>query len=185
MKVQTNIFRAHASLRKPFLPLLIGLLMMLMSGVLMAQPRPVLPPGPLVPGVLRGVPMPFRGPVDVRMMVIHANNDVEGYDEAIKPLERHLGFLNYRGYRLLFKNDMSLTPRNTRSLGLFDGKVIEVTLNSATEEKAVLRVRMFNPQQPDGVALDTTVSVVRKGTFFIGGPRYQKGVLLLPITAWY
>lgn len=182
MKVHMNIFRTRQSLRKSFLPMLLWLLLLGMSAGVMAQPRPVLPPGPLRGGPIQ---LPFRGQVDVRMMVIHANNDVEGYDAEIKPLERHLGFLNYKGFRLLFRNDMSLTPRTTRSLGLFDGKVIEVTLNSANEEKAVLRVRMFNPQQPSGVALDTTVSVVRKGTFFIGGPRYQGGVLLLPITAWY
>lgn len=125
------------------------------------------------------------GPVEVKMMVIHATNAIKGMDREIEPLSRHLGFLNYSGYRLLFRNDMGLMPLTTRSMGLFDGKVIEVTLNSVTPEKAVLRVRMFNPRQPDGVALDTTVSVVRKGTFFIGGPRYEGGVLLLPITAWY
>lgn len=152
-----------------------------------AQPRPLGGPGLPAPGTLApGMrTLPHRGPVDIRMMVIQASNTVEGYAPEIQHLQRHLAFLNYKGFRLMFRNDMQLMPAATRSLGLFDGKVIEVTLNSATQEKAVLRVRMYNPQQPSGVALDTTVSVVRKGTFFIGGPRYEDGVLLLPITAWY
>jgi len=119
------------------------------------------------------------------MMVIHATNSAEGYDPAIRSLQRHLSFLNYRGFRLLFKNEMMLRNHTTRSLGLFDGKVLEVTLKSATQEKVVLGVKMYNPKTPSGVSLDTTVSVSRRGTFFVGGPRHEDGVLLLPITAWY
>lgn len=164
---------------------MVGLVVGLVSVSAPASAQP-LPPRVAGPG-LRGpaLPLPVKGPVDIRMMVIHANNESNGYDKEIANLERHLAFLNYKGFRLLFRNDMMLMPRATRSLGLFDGKVIEVTLNSVTAEKATMRVRMYNPQQPNGVALDTTVSVVRKGTFFIGGPRYEGGVLLLPITAWY
>lgn len=128
---------------------------------------------------------PYRGKVQVKMMVIHATNSSTGFDPAIKNLQSQLGFLNYKGFRLLFKNEMSLETESTRSLGLFDGKVIEVTLNSATQEKVEMRVRMYNPASPGAVSLNTTVSVSRRGTFFIGGPKYQDGVLLLPITAWY
>jgi hypothetical protein len=108
-----------------------------------------------------------------------------GFDPPIRHLARHLSFLNYRGFRLLLKNEMMLRTKATRSLGLFDGKVIEVTLDSATQEKLVLRIKMYNPKVPKGVTLDTTVSVARRGTFFVGGPRYLDCVLLLPITAWY
>ncbi len=140
----------------------------------------VVPPHP--PAVRRG---PFRRPVEIRMMVIHASNAFVGYDRAIVHLKRHLAFLNYRGFRLLFQNEMMLRPGTTRRMGLFDGNTIEVTLKSATWQRAELRVRMFNRARPATPLLDTVVLVSRRGTFFVGGPRYNGGVLILPITAWY
>ena len=141
--------------------------------------RVVPPPAPI------GRRGPFRRPVEIRMMVIHASNAFVGYDRAIVGLKRHLAFLNYRGYRLLFQNTMMLRPGTTRSMGLFDGNTIEVTLKSATWERAELRVRMFNRTRPSVPILDTVVLVSRRGTFFVGGPHYNGGVLILPITAWY
>lgn len=144
--------------------------------------RPPLSTGAASAATRRG---PLRRPVEIRMMVIHASNAFTGYDRGIIQLKRHLSFLNYRGFRLLFQNEMMLRPGTTRRLGLFEGNTIEVTLNSATWERAVLHVRMSNPSRPAGAFLDTVVSVTRRGTFFVGGPRYNGGVLILPITAWY
>ncbi len=138
------------------------------------------PPPP--PAARRG---PFRRPVEIRMMVIHASNDFVGYDRAIVHLRRHLAFLNYRGFRLLYQNEVLLRPGATRRMGLFDGNTIEVTLKSATWERAELHIRMFNRSRPSVALLDTIVLVTRRGTFFVGGPRYNGGVLILPITAWY
>ena len=148
------------------------------SSIQVAQ-RVVPPPPPV------GRRGPFRRPVEIRLKVIHASNAFVGYDRAIVGLKRHLAFLNYRGYRLLFENTMMLRPGTTRRMGLFDGNTIEVTLKSATWERAELRIRMFNRARPTVPLLDTVVLVSRRGTFFVGGPRYNGGVLILPITAWY
>jgi len=128
---------------------------------------------------------PYRGPVEIRMMVIHASNDYNGFEPAIRHLQRHLNFLAFRGYKLLFESSMSLRRSATRSLGLFDGKVVEITLLESTQRQVQLKIRMYHPRSPNGVMLNTIVSVKRRGTFFVGGPRYRGGVLLLPITAWY
>ena len=62
------------------------------------------------------------------------------------------------------------------------GRSVRLTLLSKTADKARVRVRIKGKQK---VILDTTVSIRRNGFFMVAGPKYDGGVLVLPIFARY
>lgn len=128
-----------------------------------------------------------QGPqqVEVRLMVIQATNSKTGYDPRVEKYRPQLAFLSYKGFDLLMEEKISLKLGETKTVGLFEGKTVEATLVSATDSRVNLRLRLLKADASKGATLDTTVTVPRKGTFFVGGPKHKEGVLILPVTAWY
>ena len=128
-----------------------------------------------------------QGPqqVEVRLMVIQATNSKTGYDPRVEKYRPQLAFLSYKGFDLLMEEKISLKLGETKTVGLFEGKTVEATLVSATDSRVNLRLRLLKADTSKGATLDTTVTVPRKGTFFVGGPKHKEGVLILPVTAWY
>ena len=57
-----------------------------------------------------------------------------------------------------------------------------IELLSKEDSKARMRVVMARGAEK---LLDTTLSVNRNGTFIVAGPKYQGGILVLPLTARY
>ncbi len=144
-----------------------------------AQVRPALrrPPPP------RSRRAPEAQRVRVKLMAVHASNALKGIAPELRRFQRQLAVLNYRGFRLLFTKNLTLRPGSPRSVGLMNGRSAELTLQSLTSTAAILRLRLFSPPAPRGVAVDTIVTVPRNRTFFLAGPRYDGGILILPISA--
>jgi hypothetical protein len=164
------------------LPRLIALLALFLvflvgarSSEVMAQPRanPVSPP------------TAYRsegGKVSVRLLVVAATDSHKGIDPRLQSLAKHLNFLRYQGYDLLNSYNASLGSDSDVTFTIEGGRRVTVNLLKKTPDKAQFRVQMFNQ---GGKLLDTTLSVNRNGTFIVAGPRYNDGILILPLQVSY
>lgn len=147
-------------------------------------PQVQAPPPPSMIGSVNNIDM-YNGPVQIQFMVIKASNGITGYDPAIRHLRRHLSILNYQGFQLLYESAVTLKQGIPKRVELVDDRTFEITLQNVNKDQVLLDIKFFNPNQPSSVSLNSNVTVARRGTFFVGGPHYNDGVLLLPITAWY
>ena len=125
---------------------------------------------------------PAGDQVKVQVMVVHATDGKDYVDPKLAKLERHLEFLKYSSYEVLKTESDSLRQDKSTSFSIEGGRKVTVTLLGKDDSKARLRVQMY---KADKKLVDTTVSVKRGATFVVAGPKYQGGMLLLPITAKY
>jgi hypothetical protein len=159
------------------LPWLIALLALFLVGAhspdAMAQSRPANPP------------TAYRneaGKVSVRLLVVAATDSHQGIDPRLQSLAKHLNFLRYKGYDLLNSYNASVGADSDVTFTIEGGRRVTVTLLKKMPDKAQFRVQMFNQ---GGKLLDTTLSVNRNGTFIVAGPRYNDGILILPLQVSY
>ena len=59
---------------------------------------------------------------------------------------------------------------------------VKVTLLDKEDQDVRVRVEITGQS---GKLLDTTVKINRGGTFIVAGPKYQDGMLILPLRASY
>lgn len=123
--------------------------------------------------------------VQVDLMIVYASNEKKGFDPRVARFRNQLQILSYTGFDVLSQESFSLDMGETKKTTLFEGRVVETTLVDGTDKRVHLRMRLLKPSEGETVLLDTTVTVPRKGTFFVGGPSHQRGVLILPVTATY
>ncbi len=160
--------------------------------VMMAPALMVLAVGSTVPDVAQAqqrqptrnqptkAPVPNR--VGVEVMVVHATQKETKVDPRLKNIMRQLRFTNFKGFKLLQEQDTVLTDGNDTTISIAGGRKLKVRLLSHNASQAKLQIRMMK----DGSKiLDTTVSIKRGMAFLIGGPNFQGGKLILPITVDY
>jgi len=134
-------------------------------------------PAPTAPAK---APVPNR--VGVEVMVVHATQKEATVDPRLKGVMRQLRFTNFKGFKLLQEHDAVLTDGGDTSLAVAGGRKLRVRLLSHNGSQAKVQIRMMK----DGnKILDTTVTIKRGMAFLIGGPNYQGGKLILPITVNY
>lgn len=120
--------------------------------------------------------------VQIQLMVVHAQEGETFVDPKLTMIEKHLSFLNYDSYRVKGTNRSNLSKGESARFDVEGGRQVEITLVECNPDKVKLKIEMF---KADKKLVDTTVSVNRGSTFIVAGPKYQDGILLLPITATY
>lgn len=120
--------------------------------------------------------------ISVEMMVVHATDSKPGVDPRLSKLSSSFRYFKYQGYWLLATQSASIGMGASTTFTVEGGRKVKVTLVSADESRARVRVEMSNK---DGKLLDTTVSINRNGTFIVAGPKYEDGILMLPLKASY
>ncbi len=144
----------------------------------------------------RPTPVPARAPatgaatsqkpatsrVDVQISVVHATDSESGIDPRLSALASSFRYFKYKGYRLLSTQEADVSVGEDHSFPIAGDRRLKVTLISRDDTRARVRVEMTSD---DGKLLDTTVSINRGGTFIVAGPRFQDGILMLPVRADY
>jgi hypothetical protein len=125
---------------------------------------------------------PVAEKVGVEVMVVHGSDAYERVDPALKSVMQHLRFLNFRGFKLLDRQQKTLGIGDRRAFDITGERTVRVELLARDARQAKLRVQMFNQR---GKILDTTVSIHRNKSFMVAGPKHEDGVLVLPLTARY
>ena len=120
--------------------------------------------------------------VQLQVLVVHATDSYEGVDPRIKALTSSFRYFKYKGYKLLSTQDAQVAINETANFPIAGGRKVKVTLLSMDEARAKLRMEINNNE---GKLFDTTVNINRDGTFIITGPRYEDGILMLPVRASY
>ena len=153
--------------------LFLSLSLLLIAGPVLAQPA--------VPATTQ-TSVAFSRPVSIQMLVVHATDSKPGLDARLESLKNAFGYFKYKGYWLLSAQQNSVSVGDSTTFTVEGGRRVKVTLVSVDEQRARVRVEMSNK---DGKVLDTTVSISRNGTFVVAGPRYEDGILMLPLRASY
>jgi hypothetical protein len=118
----------------------------------------------------------------MELMVVHATDSRPGVDPRLASLASSFRYFKYQGYWLLSTQRSPVGVGDGATFSVEGDRRVKVTLVSVDEERARVRVEMSNR---DGKLLDTTVSINRNGTFIVAGPKYQDGILMLPLRASY
>ena len=126
---------------------------------------------------------PRANQVDVRMMVVYATETHSNVDSRLVSLTRYLSHMRFTGYELLETKSTGLGPNGSETFSIQGGRQMTVTLLSKDENRVRMRVQITAGR--GSKLLDTTMSVNRNGTVIVAGPRYQEGILVLPLTVRY
>jgi hypothetical protein len=124
---------------------------------------------------------PAAGKVGLELKVVHATNSGQ-VDPQLRGVMDNFKFTRFNGFKLLDTQNAKLGPGQDATFALAGGRKIKVTLVSRDARAAKVRVVMTNAQ---GKLLDTTVSIHRNRAFFIAGPDYDGGKLVLPVSVRY
>lgn len=143
-------------------------------------PRPA-PPRP-APAATTTSPSRAPGKVGLQVLVVHATDSTEGVDPRIKGLESSFRYFKYKGYTLLSTEKADVGVDDTASFSIAGNRKVKVTALSIDDARTKLHVEIL---AGDSKLFDTTVNINRGGTFIISGPKYQDGILMLPVRATY
>ena len=122
------------------------------------------------------------GKVNIEVMVVHASNAHNRVDPALQPVMQHLRFTNFKGFKMLSKEESGIGPSQDHTYSVAGGRRLKVRLLERDAKRAKIRIEMFNAKNK---ILDTTVSIHRNKSFMVAGPKHEGGVLVLPLTARY
>ena len=150
---------------------------------------PVRPPPPrgvvTLPDAVQhqGRTAPRGNKVTVGMMVVHATDRHSNVDGRLGSLTRYLSHMRFTGYELLETRSVQLGANGSETFTIQGGREVTITLLSRDDNRVRMRVQILAGK--GGKLLDTTLSVNRNGTFIVAGPKYNEGILVLPLTASY
>lgn len=120
--------------------------------------------------------------VDIQLMVVHAQQGEPYVDPKLRSIERHLQMLRYDSFKVLQSDRSTVAPTKAANFTVQGGRKVTVTLLDVNDKAARVRVEVF---KQGSKLVDTTVSINRGSTMMVAGPRYEEGILILPITASY
>ena len=120
-------------------------------------------------------------PVAVDVGVVVASNEGTTTDPALASIRNQLhSMFTYSSYRMVDRLKRTLNVGETGDFRLPGNRSMRVTPVPAKENKVRLAVQVMEGERN---LLTTTLGLSRGGMVLVGGPSYQKGVLILIISA--
>ena len=120
--------------------------------------------------------------VRIQLWSVHATREGDRVDAELGDMAKHLSSLQYGSLSLLKKDAASLSVRGAKKFEIVGDRSVRVVVLERNSMRVRTRVQMYDAR---GVVLDTTVAIRRNGFFIVAGPRYNGGMLVLPIFARY
>lgn len=120
-------------------------------------------------------------PVAVDVGVVVASNEGSTMDPALSSIRDKLqSMFNYSSYRMIDRLERSLPVGETGNFALPGNFSMRATPIPSKGNKVRLAVQIMEGNKN---LLSTTLGLSRGGMVLVGGPSYQKGVLILIISA--
>jgi hypothetical protein len=118
--------------------------------------------------------------VEVELKVIHGTRSHSNIDPRIKDLMPHLKNYRFTGFKLLKSESAKIPDNEMKHFEISRGKSVTVRVLSHDARKARLEVEVHGAKRRK--LLDTRLVVNRSGTFIVAGPKYDQGILFLPLS---
>jgi hypothetical protein len=122
-----------------------------------------------------------RGPVDVKIDSVMAADTNQGCDKQLGWLKHRLmGLFHFSTYHLL-RHDESLTRfGQTATFNLPGGRILHIEPKGMDGDMVQLEIMLFQGEEP---MMTTDLEIMNHGIFMVGGPRYERGTLIISIEA--
>lgn len=125
-------------------------------------------------------PAQAQDKVRVVVKAIYASNSFDGFEGDLKKVADDIRFqFNYRGYRLISQQEMTIDFGKQGGLEIPDNRLIVLMPKGVVEKKIEMNLLVVEKEKK---LLDTTFRLANKGTIYIGGPKYKDGMLLIAVT---
>ena len=122
--------------------------------------------------------------LNVEVMVIHATTAHTKKDESIKHLLKYFANYKYTGYKLLKEHKSKLNDKQNQSFTLPGELKMKVSVLSHNDKQAKVLVKITDTKGTHNY-LDSTITVPRNNNFMVAGPKYDGGILILPLSVKY
>ncbi|MAA79767.1 MAG: hypothetical protein CL916_10955 [Deltaproteobacteria bacterium] len=155
------------------------MLTLLMSTLMMSTPA--LAEEPSVTEILADA---TKSALNVEVMVIHATTEHTKKDESIKHLLKYFANYKYTGYKLLKEHKSELNDKQDQSFTLPGELKMKVSILSHNDKQAKVLVKITDVKGTHNY-LDSTITVPRNNNFMVAGPKYDGGILILPLSVKY
>ncbi len=137
---------------------------------------------PVLPGAVAHAEDAVPGRVDVEVIIVRASHSDPRIDDQLKPLLPALRNFPYKGFRFGGKHTVRLEDGKHQSVAVPGGREVRLTLVSHDASAAKVRVEMFHGSEK---TTDTTFTVKRDRTFFLGAKGEGDEALVIPVTVKY
>ena len=122
--------------------------------------------------------------LNVEVLVIHATTAHTNKDEKIGHLIKYFANYKYTGYKLLKEYKADLDDKQDKSFTLPSELKMKVSVLSHNDKQAKVLVKITDAKGSHNY-LDSTITVPRNSNFMIAGPKYDGGILILPLSVRY
>jgi hypothetical protein len=119
--------------------------------------------------------------VEVRIRGVFASNTEQTFDQRLATLRQQFDTLfPYTSYRLI-KEERRMVPWGRQAgFDLPGGRYLLVIPREYKDGRVSMKLMLVEGSKP---LFDTVIGLRNQGTFLVGGPRHQDGVLIIAIGA--
>ena len=118
--------------------------------------------------------------VEVRIDTVLATNSGQEIDHRLIKMKRQLSSFRYSSFRVMQAESRRVAWGVPLTFALPGGRALQVLPREFKDDWLVLRVQLMRETES---VMDTRLKLRNRGTVFVGGPRYDQGVLIISITA--
>lgn len=119
--------------------------------------------------------------VEVRIGAVLASNTEQTFDQRLATLRRQFDTLfPYTSYRLIKEEKRMVAWGRQAGFDLPGGRYLLVIPREFKDGRVSMKLMLVEGSRP---LFDTVVGLRNQGTFLVGGPRHQDGVLIIAIGA--
>lgn len=119
--------------------------------------------------------------VEVRIGAVFASNTEQSFDQRLATLRQQFDTLfPYTSYRLIKEERRMVAWGRQAGFDLPGGRYLLVIPREYKDGRVSMKLMMVEGSRP---LFDTVIGLRNQGTFLVGGPRHQDGVLIIAIGA--
>jgi hypothetical protein len=119
--------------------------------------------------------------VELRIGAVFASNTEQSFDQRLATMRRQFDTLfPYTSYRLIKEELRTVAWGRQAGFDLPGGRYLLVIPREYKDGRVSMKLMLVEGSKP---LFDTVVGLRNQGTFLIGGPRHQDGVLIIAIGA--
>jgi hypothetical protein len=120
-----------------------------------------------------------KGQVEVKIDSVLAADTNQGCDKQLAWLKHRLiRLFNYSTYHLVRHEEIHTGFGQTATFALPGGRILHIEPIGMDGEMIRMEVMLFQGQEP---MMTTDLKIMNHGIFMVGGPRYERGTLIISI----